>query len=165
MTNSPSQVADGVVVKIEYTLAIAGEILDSSEEEGPLEYLQGHENIVPGLEKALDGKKIGDALKVTVEPEAGYGVYDAEAVSHIPRLEMPVDIPLEVGTELLMEDDDGSYISAVITWVGADEIKLDFNHPLAGRTLDFDIKVVGLREASEEELEHGHVHAPGHQHG
>ena len=164
MPNTPTQVADDVIVKIEYSLAIDGEILDSSAEEGPLEYLQGHDNLVPGLEKALTGMEIGDELKVTVEPDEGYGVYDDEAVSHIPRLEMPSDIPLEVGTELVMEDDDGSYISAVITWVGADEVKLDFNHPLAGRSLDFEIKIIGLREASAEELEHGHVHASGHHH-
>jgi FKBP-type peptidyl-prolyl cis-trans isomerase SlyD len=163
MTN-PTTVADGVVVKIEYTLIVDSEVLDSSNEEGPLEYLHGHRNIVPGLEKVLVGKKVGDSLQVSVPPEEGYGVYDDEASTFVPREEIPADVPLEPGVELVMEDDDGEELSAVITWVGADEVQLDFNHPLAGRTLEFEVKVVGLREATEEELEHGHAHMDGHGH-
>ncbi len=164
MSKTPEVVNGDVVVKIEYTLTVDGELLDSSEEEGPLEYLHGYDNIVPGLEKALAGKSIGDTVKVTVKPEEGYGEYDDGATAFVPRLEMPDEIPLEAGTEIVMEDDEGDYVTAIITWVGADEVKLDFNHPLAGYTLDFDVKVIGLREATEEELDHGHVHAEGHEH-
>lgn len=164
MTKKPTVVADDVVVEIEYTLTVDGEIVDSSEEEGPLEYLHGYENIVPGLEKALAGKKVGDSVKVTVKPEEGYGEYDDEAVAFVPRMEIPSEIPLEEGTEIVMEDEDEDYITAVIAWIGADEVKLDFNHPLAGYTLEFDVKIVGMREAAPEEIDHGHVHAEGHHH-
>jgi FKBP-type peptidyl-prolyl cis-trans isomerase SlyD len=160
----PISIADGVVAKIEYTLIVDSEVLDSSNDEGPLEYLHGHGNIVPGLEKVLVGKKVGDSLQVTVSPEEGYGEYDEEATAHVPREEIPADVPLEPGVELVMEDDDGEELSAVITWVGPDEVQLDFNHPLAGRTLEFEVKVVGLREATEEELEHGHAHMEGEEH-
>ena len=160
----PTTIADGVVVKIEYTLIVDSEVLDSSNDEGPLEYLHGHDNIVPGLEKALAGKKVGDSMQVTVSPEEGYGEYDEEATAHVPREEIPADVPLEPGVEIIMEDDDGDELSAVIVWVGADEVKLDFNHPLAGRELEFEVKVVGLREATAEELEHGHAHMEGHTH-
>lgn len=164
MTTKPTVVADDVVVEIEYTLTVDGEILDSSEEEGPLEYLHGYENIVPGLEKALAGKKVGDKVKVTVKPKDGYGEYDDEAVAFVPRMEIPAEIPLEEGTEIVMEDDDEEYITAVIAWIGADEVKLDFNHPLAGYTLEFDVKIIGMREATSEEIDHGHVHAEGNHH-
>jgi len=153
-----------VVVKIEYMLTVDGEVLDSSEEEGPMEYLHGYGNIVEGLENALKGLKVGDEIKVTVPPEEGYGEYDPEANAHVPRMELPPEIPLEEGTEIVMEDDDGTVMQAVITWVGADEVKLDFNHPLAGYTLDFEVKIVGLRAPTEDELDHGHAHEEDHHH-
>lgn len=164
MTKKPTLVADDVVVEIEYTLTVDGEVLDSSKEDGPLEYLHGYDNIVPGLEKALTGKTVGDNVKVTIKPEDGYGEHDKEAIVFVPRMEIPAEIPLEEGTEIVMEDDDGDYVTAVIAWIGPDEVKLDFNHPLAGFTLHFDVEVIGLREATEEELDHGHVHADGHHH-
>ncbi len=160
----PTQIADDVVVKIEYTLTVEGEILDSSADEGPLEYLHGHENIVAGLELALTGKKVGDKISVTVEPAAGYGEYDDESVAFVDRMEIPVGVPLEEGTEIVMEDDDGEAMSATITWVGPDEVKLDFNHPLAGETLHFEVEIVGLRAPTVEELDHGHVHDEGYHH-
>jgi FKBP-type peptidyl-prolyl cis-trans isomerase SlyD len=160
----PTTIADDVVVKIEYTLIVDSEVLDSSADEGPLEYLHGHDNIVAGLEAALSGKKVGDSLQVTISPEDGYGEYDDEATAYVPREEIPTDVPLEEGVEIVMEDDEGDVMSAVIVWVGADEVKLDFNHPLAGRELEFEVKVVGLRAATEEELEHGHAHVEGHEH-
>ena len=162
--SQPTTVADDVVVLIEYKLTVEGEIVDSSEEEGPLEYLHGHRNIVSGLEAALAGKKTGDSVEVSVSPEQGYGEYDDEAVAFVPREEIPAGVPLEKGVEIVMEDDDGEEMSAVIVWVGADEVQLDFNHPLAGRTLEFEVKVVGLRAATEDELEHGHAHMEGHEH-
>ena len=161
---NPTTIADDVVVEIEYTLTVEGEVLDSSEEEGPLAYLHGHDNIVPGLEKALAGKKVGDSVTVTVSAEEGYGEYDEEATAYVPRAEIPADVPIEEGVEIVMEDEEGDVLAAVITWVGADEVKLDFNHPLAGRALDFDVKVVGLRAATEEELDHGHAHMEGDGH-
>jgi FKBP-type peptidyl-prolyl cis-trans isomerase SlyD len=163
MSSEPTIIADNVVVKIEYTLTVDGEVVDSSAEEGPLEYLHGHQNIVEGLEKALTGKKVGEAVTVVVPPEQGYGAYDDDATAFVDRLEMPAGVPLEEGVEIVMEDEDGDYMTAYIAWVGADEVELDFNHPLAGETLNFEVEVIGLRQPTEEELDHGHVH--DHKHG
>lgn len=158
----PTVVADDVVVSMDYTLTVNGEILDSSEGEEPLEFLQGHQNIVPGLERELYGMKVGESKQVKVEPEDGYGLVDKDAFLEISRNEFPEDIPLEPGVELDLRDDDGEIMSATIASVEGDMVLLDLNHPLAGATLDFDVKITGLRLPSAEELEHGHVH--GHDH-
>jgi FKBP-type peptidyl-prolyl cis-trans isomerase SlyD len=161
---APTTVKDGVVVSIDYELTVDGEILDASEESEPLEYLHGYSNIVPGLEDKLTGLSIGDTIKVTVSPDDGYGEYDEEAVARVPRIEFPAEIPLEVGVEIAVREEDGSLMSATIAWVGADEVELDFNHELAGKTLHFDVKILGLRLPTDEELEHGHAHGAGHDH-
>jgi len=158
----PTVVADDVVVTMDYTLIVNGEVIDSSDGNDPLEFLQGHQNIVPGLERELYGLKIGDSKKVTVAPAEGYGEVDLDAFLDISRSEFPDDIPLEIGVELDLRDDDGEVMSATISQVEGDNVQLDLNHPLAGETLEFDVKIVGLRQPTEEELEHGHVH--GHDH-
>jgi len=159
---NPTVVADDVVVSMEYTLTVNGELIDSSEETDPLEFLQGHQNIVPGLERELYGMKVGDTKKVTVAPEDAYGSVDKDAFLEISAKEFPEDIPLEVGVELDLRDEDGEILSATIAEIQGDNVILDLNHPLAGETLDFDVKIASLRTATEEELEHGHVH--GHDH-
>lgn len=156
--NNPTVIADDVVVSLQYTLKVNDEIVDSSDENEPLEFLQGYRNIIPGLEKELYGLKVGDTKNVTVQPADGYGEIDSEAVMDVPRDEFPEDIPLELGIELEVRDEDGEILPATVTEITADSIRLDFNHPLAGETLDFEIKVLELRAASPEELEHGHVH-------
>ena len=156
--NHPNQVADDVVVSIDYTLTVDGEVVDSTEGDDPLQFLQGHQNIIPGLEKALAGMKIGESKKVVVAPEEAYGEVDPENVIEVPRDEFPDEIPLEPGIELEVKNADGEELSATITAITGDTVKLDFNHPLAGKKLTFDVEVVDLREASEEELTHGHVH-------
>ncbi|TDA65139.1 MAG: peptidylprolyl isomerase [Chloroflexi bacterium] len=158
----PTVVADDVVVTMEYTLTVNGEVIDSSEGTDPLEFLQGYQNIVPGLERELYGMKVGQSKKVTVSPADGYGEVDTDAFLEISRSEFPDDIPLELGVELDLRDEDGEIMSATISKVEGDMVQLDLNHPLAGETLDFEVKVVGLRLPTEEELEHGHVH--GHDH-
>ena len=161
----PTQAADDLVVTIEYTLTVDGEVIDSSEEGGPLDYLQGHANIIPGLEREIEGMKIGDNKKVTVAPEDGYGLIEPDAILEVDRDEFPEDVPVEVGVELEITDDEGDMMFATIIEVGDDVVQLDTNHPLAGKELHFDVTVVDLREASEEELEHGHVHFGGdHDH-
>lgn len=159
---SPTVVADDVVVSMDYTLTVNGEILDSSEGTDPLEFLQGHQNIVPGLERELYGMKIGESKQVTVEPEDGYGLVDKDAFLEISRDEFPDEIPLEPGVELDLRDDDGEVMSAVIDSIEGDTVILDLNHPLAGATLEFEVKIAALRLPTAEELEHGHVH--GHDH-
>jgi FKBP-type peptidyl-prolyl cis-trans isomerase SlyD len=153
-----SKVEKDLVVSMEYTLTVDGEVLDSSEEDGPIEFIQGKGNIIAGLEKELTGMKVGESKTVKVSPQEGYGEYDPEAVEEVPLSDFPRDIPLETGVELSVEDEDGEAMSAVILEVGKDDVTLDFNHPLAGKELIFNVKIASLRAATEEELEHGHVH-------
>ena len=156
--NNPTVIADDVVVSLQYTLKVNNEIVDSADETEPLEFLQGYRNIIPGLEKELYGLKVGDTKNVTVQPADGYGEIDPEAVMDVPRDEFPEDIPLELGLELEVRDEDGEILPATVTEITTDSIRLDFNHPLAGEILDFELKILELRAASPEELEHGHVH-------
>ncbi len=161
---TPAQVADDVVVSMDYTLTVDGEVLDSSAEEGPLDYLQGHGNIIRGLEREMTGMKVGDSKSVKVQAADGYGETDPEAVMDVPMSEFPDDVPVKVGVELHLRDKDGDEIFAKILEVRKDSVKLDTNHPLAGKELHFEVKVVGLRAATAEELSHGHVHSHGHGH-
>ena len=153
-----TKVAKDLVVSLEYTLTVDGEVVDSSEENGAIEYIQGHENIISGLESQLEGMKLGESKKVLVKAVDAYGEYDPESVEEIPLSDFPKDIPLEVGVELAVEDEDEGAISAVIEEVGKDSVVLNFNHPLAGKDLSFDVKIADIRAATAEELEHGHVH-------
>ncbi len=153
------------VVAIHYTLRDdAGEILDQSEPSDPLYYLHGHENIVPGLENALTGAKVGDKKQVVVPAKDGYGEREDELVLNVPRDQLPPDIEPEVGMELDMESDEGFAMPVRIVEVSDTIVVLDANHELAGETLHFDVEVVSIRAASAEELEHGHVHGPGGHH-
>lgn len=156
--NKPRDVADDVVVSIDYTLTVDGEVVDTTEGDEPLQFLQGHQNIIPGLERELTGMKIGDSKQVVVPPTEAYGEIDPENIIEVPRTEFPPEIPLEPGTELEVKNADGEVLSATIAEITSDTVKLDFNHPLAGKQLTFDVKIVDLRTATEEELAHGHVH-------
>jgi FKBP-type peptidyl-prolyl cis-trans isomerase SlyD len=161
MTNGLT-VQDGQIVSMDYTLHVDGEIVDASEENEPLEFLQGAGNIIPGLESALYGMSIGESKRVAVMPGDGYGELDPEAFADIVRSDFPAEIPLEKGVEIEMSDQDGNPMYARIDSFDAETVKLDFNHPLAGKTLNFEVKVVALREASAEEIEHGHAHGADH---
>jgi FKBP-type peptidyl-prolyl cis-trans isomerase SlyD len=161
---SIEKVDDGVVVSMEYKLTVDGEVLDSSDEAGPLQFLAGYGNIIPGLEKEMIGMKIGDSKEVTVQPEDGYGEFDEEALMEVPRSEFPADLKIEEGAELHITDEEGEHRPAYVTSFDDKTVKLDFNHPLAGAVLNFYVKVVGLREPNSEELDHGHVHEGGHHH-
>lgn len=157
-------VQDGQVVSMEYTLWVDGEILDSSAGQSPLEFLQGAGNIIPGLEQELYGMAIGESKKVIVQPEEGYGPLDPDAIVDVPRDQFPPEIPMEVGIELQVSDENGQPMSARIDSVSDEIVKLDFNHPLAGKELHFEAKIVGLRKATGEETDHGHVHGAHHHH-
>ncbi|KAA3642851.1 MAG: peptidylprolyl isomerase [Chloroflexi bacterium] len=163
MSEKPAKVADNVVVSMEYTLTVEGDVVDSSKEAGPIEFLQGHANIIPGLESELYGLKVGDSKEVTVEPANGYGELDDEAFQEVARSEFPDEITPEIGMELQMRQGE-QIIEATVVELGDEMIKLDFNHPLAGKTLNFSVKVADLREATQEEKDHGHVHSHGHHH-
>lgn len=159
-----TRVADNLVVTIDYTLTVDGEILDSSDEEGPLDYLHGHDNILYGLEKELTGMQVGESKKVTVNPDEGYGEVDPQAFIELPRDEFPENVPLELGIELEITDHDGETMFAKIIEVGEEILRLDTNHPLAGKTLHFDVTIKGIRKASPEEIDHGHAHFNDNHH-
>ncbi len=157
-------VQDGQVVSLAYTLHVDGEVIDESQENDPLEYIQGEGMIIPGLEEALYDLGVGESKSVIVAPENGYGEVDSKAFMVVPKSQFPSTIPLTAGTELHVRNDHGEEMDARIDSVSATDVRLDFNHPLAGKELYFDVKVVALRPASEEELSHGHVHGDEHDH-
>ena len=159
------QIAKNKVVSINYTLTDdAHNVIDSSDGDEPLTYLHGSNNIIPGLENALTGKSVGDKLKVTVAPEEAYGERVEDMVQVVPRDRFEPDAELEVGMQFQTPTDDSVSV-VTITKVDADSVTVDANHPLAGLTLLFSVEVVDVRDASAEELSHGHVHgAGGHHH-
>ena len=161
------QIAKDSVVTVDYRLHLGdGKIIEQSEQDDPLVYLHGYEEIVPGLEKALEGKKAGESLKVQVSAEEGYGEYDPDGVEEVPRAEFPEDLQLEAGGVISATDDEGDEVDFLVKEVRGDTVVVDFNHPLAGKTLHFEVTVKEVRKATAEELEHGHVHGPGgHHHG
>jgi FKBP-type peptidyl-prolyl cis-trans isomerase SlyD len=161
---SKDSVQNDVVVSMEYTLHVDGEKIDSSEGQDPLQFLVGYGNIISGLEREMMGMKVGESKDVIVPAEDAYGEYDEEAFMEVPRDQFPTDMPVEEGLELTVRDDSGQARYARIDAVEGDNVTLNFNHPLAGDELHFNVKVVDLREPTAEELEHGHVHQAGHHH-
>jgi len=159
------QVQNDHVVSIDYTLKNdAGEVMDTSEQNGPLAYLHGHHNIIPGLEKALDDKSVGDSFTVSIEPAEAYGERDERMIQTVPRSMFQGVDEIEPGMRFQAQTEGGVTV-VTIKEVNGDEITLDGNHELAGETLHFDVEVKDVRPASEEEMEHGHVHGPdGHEH-
>lgn len=159
------QIGKNKVATIDYTLTNAeGAVLDSSEGGEPMAYIQGIGNLIPGLEAALEGKSVGDALQVTIQPEQAYGVRDEDLVQVVDRSAFQGMRELEVGMQFHAQSDRGDTQVIWVADIDGDEITIDGNHPLAGETLNFDVKVVDVREATEEELDHGHVHGPGGHH-
>ena len=158
------KVNDGHVVSMEYTLKVDGEVADTSEGREPMEFVHGAGNIIPGLEREMRGMAVGDSKDVVVAAADGYGEEDEKAFMDVPREQFPKEIPMKVGTEIQVQNQAGQPMYARIDMVGDKSVRLDFNHPLAGKELHFSVKVVGLRDATDEEKEHGHVHRPGHSH-
>jgi FKBP-type peptidyl-prolyl cis-trans isomerase SlyD len=153
------RIANGVVVSIAYSLSVDGAVLEQVDADVPLEYLHGAENIVPGLEAQLTGKKVGDTITVTLSPEEAYGEYDDENIETIDRAELEDSDKLEPGLIVEVEDENGFFFEATILEVTDTSIVLDFNPPLAGKAVTYTVEVLALREAEEEELEHGHPHS------
>ena len=159
------KVAKSTVVTIDYTLTSdEGEVIDSSEGGEPLAYLHGFGNIVPGLESALDGRDQGESVNVKVAPGEGYGERDPELVHRATRAQFQGIDELEVGMRFQARSGNEMTVVTVVA-VEGDDITLDANHPLAGVTLNFDVRIVGVRPATPVELEHGHPHgADGNHH-
>ena len=149
------------VVGIEYRLSDSdGNLIDSSEGSDPLAYLHGAQNILPALESELTGKSVGDKVSTVIQPENGYGVRNDTLVGEVPRADLEGIPNVEIGMELEAETPEGARIVRVIA-MSDDSITIDANHPLAGVELHFDVTVASIREATEEEISHGHVHGPG----
>ena len=157
-------VGKDAVVSISYTLKDdSGEILDSSEGQDDLAYLHGHDNIVAGLEEALEGKSVADSVTTSVSPEKGYGIRNDGLVFQMPRDKLPGE-EIELGTQFTAQDKDGNQQVVTVAEITDENVTLDGNHPLADQTLHFDVTVNNIREAEAVELDHGHVHAPDHHH-
>ena len=158
-------IAVNKAVSIDYTLTNdAGEVIDSSAGGAPLVYLHGAGNIIAGLEKALEGKQAGDELSVAIEPGEAYGEYSAELVATLNRSMFEGVDELEVGMQFHASGPDGGMQIVTIRDIEGDDVIVDGNHPLAGQRLNFQVKVVNVRDAHAEELAHGHIHGEGGHH-
>jgi len=152
------------VVTFNYTLKDdGGEVIDSSAPGEPLAYLHGHGNLVPGLERELEGKSAGEQLSVKVTAADGYGERNKDLIQKIPRRSLKGINKITVGMRLHAQTQEGPR-AVTVTAVTGDMVTIDGNHPLAGKNLNFDIELVEVRDATEEELAHGHVHGPGGHH-
>ena len=158
------KVEDGKVVSMHYTLHVDGKVVDSSEGSEPLQFIQGMGHIIPGLEHELYDMKVGQSKNITVPPKDGYGETDETAFMDVPREAFPSDVPLEKGTELELRDQSGHPVYARVDSASENNIRLDMNHPLAGKELNFDVKIADVRQATDEEVSHGHVHGGGDHH-
>lgn len=161
------------VVSLTYKLTendANGQVIEEVQEQHPFVFLFGHGNLIPGFENNVSGKEIGETFSFTVSPEEGYGVYEEANVAELPitifMRDGKVDNEiLKVGNIIPLQDNEGHVFQGTVKKIGLEQVSMDFNHPLAGKTLFFDGKVVDIRDASEEELAHGHVHGPhGHHH-
>ena len=152
------------VVSIDYTLTgNDGQVIDSSKGGEPLAYLHGNGNIIAGLEEALEGKSAGEALKVSVPPEKGYGVREQGKVVEVGRDKLKGADEIKVGMQFQAETPQGAQVFTVAS-ISDSAVTLDANHPLAGSTLNFDVTIRDIREATADEMAHGHVHGPGGHH-
>ncbi len=158
------QIADKMAVSIHYTLTNeAGEQLDSSEGQDPLVYLHGHGNIIPGLENALKGKEVSDKFSVTIQPADAYGERRDDMVQVVPKSMFEGIDEIKVGMQFHADTSQGMSV-VTVSKVEGDEITIDGNHPLSGLALTFDVEVMEIRPATEDELEHKHIHGEGCNH-
>lgn len=155
---NPLQITERTIAEFHYTLTNdADEVLDSSRDREPMRYLHGANSIVSGLEQEMEGKQAGDKFQVEVAPEDGYGPRVEQLVQNVPRSAFEGIDEIAPGMRFRAETQQGP-VTVTVTEVGDEEVTVDGNHPLAGETLHFDIEVVSVREASEDEVEHGHAH-------
>ncbi len=158
---TPDIVAEDLFVSMEYVLTVDGVVVDSSDGYGPLQFIQGRQNIIPGLEKELTGMQIGESREIIVQPTEGYGEYDNNAFVEIPKEQFPASFVFEIGKTIRLSDPEGRQVNANITEIGEDDVRLDLNHPLAGKELNFKATIVDLRMATEDELAAGRLGGGG----
>ena len=154
------------VVTLTYKLSVDGQFVEEADKETPLLYIAGIGAMIPGFERQLLGKVVGDSYKITIAPEDGYGTYNDQAVVDLPFSTFEVDGKvnmdyIKVGAKVPMQDEEGNPLDGIILEIGKDFVKVDFNDILAGKTLEFEGEILNVRSASAEELSHGHVHGPG----
>ena len=158
------------VPSVTYTLTVDGQELESTGAENPLVYLHGANGMIPGFEKELEGLGLGDKFDFSVNAAEGYGEVFEQAIVELPKTNFEVEGVFQAeivkeGATIPMQDQEGNPMRGIVKNVSDEMVKIDFNHPLAGKDLHFSGEVVSLRAAEQEELEHGHVHGPGgHQH-
>lgn len=159
-------VADDMAVGISYELRLDdNRLLDEAPDDDPLYYLHGHRNIIGGLEDALTGMAVGEETDVILAPADGYGHMDPDAFRLIPYDAFPAEMEVAEGLEVELNDpEQPGQVAAVVSELRDDGVLMDLNHPLAGETLHFHVKVVAVRPATDNELDHGHIHGPGHAH-
>lgn len=150
-------IKNDTVVQIAYKLTVDGELI----EDDVMEYLHGHENIIPGLESQLFGLKIGDERKINVKAVDAYGDVDPQAIFTVDRETFPADFEIQLGVPMRLQDETGHSFNAVATAVSDDGVELDLNHPLAGKDLDFEVRILDIRFATAEEIDHGHLQGDG----
>lgn len=164
------KIEKNTVASVSYALAVDGEPVEKTDEANPLTFLVGVGAMIPGFENQLLGKAVGEEYSIKVSPEEGYGEVDPQAIVDLSKDIFKVDGAvnedlLQLGNKVPMQDQEGNPLHGIIIDIADTTVKMDFNHEMAGKTLDFEGKVVEVREATAEELEHGHVHGPGgHQH-
>lgn len=157
-------IKENCVVSMHYKLTDdSGELLDESQDQ-PLLYIHGTNSLIPGLEKQLDGKVKGDKLTATVPPEEGYGPVMPQLIQNLPKSTFQGVENIEIGMEFEASNENEEKMIVRVDAIEGDEVTINGNHPLAGKTLNFDVNIVDVREASEEELSHGHVHGEGGHH-
>ena len=159
-------IKENSAVSFHYTLTDdEGQQLDSSAGKEPLAYLHGAGNIIPGLENAMTGKSVGDSMTVAVSAAEGYGEIQSELIQEVPREAFQGVDSIEIGMQFEAQTVQGGSVPVTVTSVSDEVVTVDGNHPLAGKNLNFDVTIEEIRDATEEELEHGHVHGPGgHKH-
>lgn len=162
MSEENYAVSDGMVVDLAYTLYVNDTVEDSASVDAPLEFIQGANVIIPGLEKALEGMHVGETKTVVVKPEDGYGDYDEESIIELERSLFPADYEFSAGRAVSLQDDaTGQQLVGYINDHDEDHVHIDLNHPMAGKTLRFECEIVALRPATEEEMEAGTTHDDG----
>ena len=158
------QVSEHKVVVLKYeVIDEQDQLVDRSEDDGPLAYIHGNGQLIPGLENALEGREQGDKLSIDVPPDQGYGERDEDGIQTVSRSQFDNGDQIEAGMQFEAQDDEGHQIVTVVG-VEGDKITLDTNHPLAGKTLHFKVEIVEVLDATPEELDHNHVHGPGGHH-
>lgn len=157
-------IVNNVVATINYTLKNGNDLtIDSSVDKDPLVYIHGMGHLIPGLEKSLEGKVKGDKVNAVISPDDAYGPRRDDMVQVVPKTEFKDIETMEIGTQFQVETENGDIIVTLIE-LRDEEVVLDGNHPLAGETLHFDVEIIDIREATEEELKSGHIHGKGCNH-